>query len=609
MKMKILWILVSFLMSISLVIASCGPSAEEEVITGEEEEEEEEEEGGVTTSGKNMVTVTLEKLDGTTMTKSVEKPQYGGTITSIRTGPYYSHDPMNNMAVMVGHMQLTSNELIGGKWTVGPQGTGEVDWLYGHCARIELEAGELAESWELPDDETIIYNLKKGIRYHDKPPVNGRELVAEDVAWWLEQQYWHEGLWQNVAFKPEQRPTSFKALDKYTVEVKVPPEWQGIALTEMGDNAYVNPPECWTEYGGWGSDWEKVIGTGPFIMVDYLPDSVVSYVRNPNYFEHDPIHPDNQWPYIEKYKELIISDASTRLAAFRTGKVDYINDLGYDDAKLLLDRIPELGYSKRFSWHQIPAGRIDAPPFNDLRVRQAMNLAVNNQEIIDEFYSGDGEIHAVPFPPNPTYEPYYTPLEELPEEVKMLFTYDVEKAKQLMAEAGYPEGFKTRILCRVPEVDLMSLLREYLLAIGIDMEIVPLESGAHQSIRVGKQQKAGEMMNGTIVWAPDQPLSTKAGGQHENHAWVDDPYYDNLMTVIGRDIIKDPANFQKTVKEAVVYMLASAWGIWIPRQYKWNLYWPWMKNYYGITSVGWYGAWDQLKIVWVDQDLKKSMGY
>ena len=584
MRKKIIWFVVSCLMALSLVMASCGPAEEEaEVEVGEEEVEVGEEEVGVgeeeevVTEEIEMISVTLTKLDGTTMVKSREEPRYGGTLTGLRTSPYQAHDPYKTRAISVGHMQLTSNELMQGNYVIGPHGTEDVDWLAGFAARYDVETGELAESWEVPDEETIIFHIRKGVHYHDKPPVNGRELIAEDVAWWMDAQYNVVGLWQNLAYPPQSgmAPTSFKALDKYTVEIKVPAEYLGLQLLEIGDNAYTNPPECWTEYGGWGDDWTKIIGTGPFILTDYVADSSATYKKNPNYFEYDPVLIEYRLPYIDTYKELIITDPSTQLAAFRTGKIDYIRGLGHDDAQLLLKQFPDMDYRKKVEAcmaSNIVAGRTDAPPFDDIRVRQAMNLAVNQQEILDEYFSGDADMYGWPFPDVKIFKPYYTQPEDLPEEVTILFDYDPERARQLLAEAGYPDGFQTK--CLTPNspaaIDYLSLIEGYLAEVNIDMAIEPLESGSFTGVQMGRHQEAGEMMNAMAIYAPDQPLAIKPGYPF-NFGWVEDPYYEELFLVTGRDIISDTKNFQKVVKEACVHMLASSWGIWRPIAYTYNI--------------------------------------
>ena len=129
MKRKIVWVVVSCLMVLALVVASCGPA------------EEEEEEG----------------------LRPPEEPKFGGTLISSGGDFIGPVDPTLAQAIRVGHMQYTSSELMQGDWTKGPAGTGESLYDWGFLGDITLEAGELCESWEIPDDETIIYNLRRGI--------------------------------------------------------------------------------------------------------------------------------------------------------------------------------------------------------------------------------------------------------------------------------------------------------------------------------------------------------------------------------------------------------------------------------------------------------------
>jgi peptide/nickel transport system substrate-binding protein len=560
----------------------------------------------------NTETVSLKKLNGTTMTRTVEVPQSGGSVKVAINADYTAWDPYNTRAVSVGHMQFTGNELIQGNYEIGPQGTQEENWFVGYAARIDLESGELAESWELPDATTIIFHLRKGVRYQNKPPVNGRELVAQDVATWMQWDFERPGLWQNTSFPKEsgQRPTSFKALDKYTVELKVPEISQGIMLLQLGDNAYVNPPECWTQYGGWGSDWTKVVGTGPFIIADYVSGTSIRYVKNPDYFEYSAIHKQQKLPYIDSFTQLIIPDVSTRMAAFRTGKIDFLQALVSADAKELLKQRLDIKQSKRPDYFvKIPALRLDKAPFSDLRVRQALNLAVNQQEILDKYYEGDGVLHGVPFPPSTAHAPYYTPFDQLPDNVKMLYGYDPEKAKKLLAEAGYPNGFKTSIVTAnlAGDIDLLSLIKAYWAKVGVDLTIDPKENAVYQNLNLNRSWP--ELLYASAVFtAPDQPV-TVTPGHASNLAFINDPYYNELLTAVGRDVIKNPKNFQKTVKDAAVYQLASAWGIWMPRPMVYDVWWPWVKDYDGVYWNGWANMTDWYKYFWVDQSLKKSMGY
>ena len=582
MKKKIIWILVSCLMVLSLVIASCGPA----------EVEEEEQVEGV--------------LPATT-------PKYGGTL-AVSGGDFGPIDPTTAQAIRVGHMMYTSNELMQGKWERGPAGTGETAWDWGFLGDITLETGELAESWDLPDEETIIYHLRHGIKYQNKPPANGRELTAYDVVWNIDYQFNTPECWQGMSYPPgnPRRPTSWKALDRYTVEVKVPAEAQAIMLLEIGDNLYTNPRECWTEGDGW-QDWTEVVGSGPWVLADYVTGTHITYERHPDYFEYDPLHPENRLPYLDTLKLLIIPDRSTQLASFRTGQIDMMWSFGsatYDEAAELKKQCPDLEWSRRLGNTGIAAGRMDKPdlPFCKLKVRQAMNMAIDKEAYLNDYLRGEGVTIGYPYIPAKGYEKFYTPLEEMPEEVQMLFTYNPERAKELLEEAGYPDGFTTTIYCNAAAADELSMLKAYLEDINIEMEIQTLEVGAWFGMWAARSYE--EMFFGPLtgLWAPFEQLCTKKG-MYSNIAYIDDPYYEEVAEVIGRDMAKNPDNYFKTMKEEGVYELASAWGIFMPARYSYNMWWPWVQNYRGESWAGWANTDDLYKYFWVDSTLKRSMGY
>lgn len=582
MVKKIVWLTVSCLMVIALMVSSCGSDKEEE--TGD--------------TGL-----------------SPETPKTGGMLTAIGADLTVI-DPTGAQAIRVGHMMFTSNELMQGEWKKGPAGTGETAWDWGFLGDITLMAGELCESWELPDDETIIYNLREGIHYQDRAPANGREMTADDVVWNIDYQFNYEGCWQAMSYPPgnSRRPTSWRAIDKYTVEVKVPAAAQAIMLLEIGDNLYVNPPECWTEGDGW-QDWSEVVGSGPFLLADYITGSSITYTKHPNYFEFDPMHPANRLPYVDELKLLIIADRSTLLSSFRTGKVDLIwgangSAASIEEAEDVIARCPDVLYYERLGNANIAGMRIDKPelPIADLRVRQAMNLAVNQQEILDDYLKGKGVLLGYPFTPSSGFENFYVPLEEMPEEVRMLFDYDPDRARELLAEAGYPDGFKTVIECNSANADEVSLIKSYLDQVGIDMEIQTMEAGAFFGLWAGRGHKEMIYAPAVGLWAPFEQLCTKTG-MYSNVAYIDDPYYDEVGKVIGADMVKNPEKYFRTMREAAVYELASAWGIWFPARYTFNMWWPWVQNYYGVTWAGWANTNDLYKYMWVDEAMKKDMGY
>ena len=548
---------------------------------------------------------------------------------ALTTDPAY-WDPTKFQVIRVSHEQLTSNELLQGDWTKGPQGTGETDWQWGYIADVTLETGELAESWELKDDGTIIYHLRHGVKYQNRAPANGRELTADDVVWNMLMQFNYPTAWQASGYPPDhpanttdgvlpgdpRRPTAFKALDKYTVEVDCPAASQALMFMEIGDNAYTNPPEVWNgKAAGQGlgmGTWDKVVGSGPYMPTAYVPGSMLTYTRNPNYFETDPLYPGKnyQWPYIETIRQFIIPDLSTREAAFRTGKVDMLTAVSHDDELSLSKQRPELQIKRRISSSSIACGRLDKPnlPFQDLRVRQALNMGVDKVAWLRDYLKGDGEMLGYPYAPGASWAKYYTPMDQMPPEVQMLYTYNPDKAKELLKAAGYPNGFQTSIECLTSAVDEVAIIKADLAKIGVVLNIVPLETQVYNSVNMANSQPEMWYGGGAGIWAPEQQMATKAGMQ-ENNAIINDPYYTEVGKVIAKDMVKNPDNFAKTVKASAVYELASAWGIFNPVPYNYNMWWPWVSNYMGIGWTGWAGMYDWYKSIWIDTAMKKSMGF
>lgn len=571
-----------------------------------------------------------------TTTPASGKPQpiYGGTITTAAGADYSAWDPTMAQAIRCGHMQYTSNELMQGDWTKGPQGSGQTNWEWGWLGDLSLETGELCESWELPDNQTIIYHIRKGAHYFLNPKadkntlVNGREVTAEDVVWNMEMQFNYPTAWQTMTYPPDKpekvtgkvlpgdarRPTSFTAIDKYTVQVKVPATSQGIMLMEIGDNAYTNPPEIW-KTGGDFTRWQNIIGSGPWILSDYVSGSSITYKRNDKYFEIDPLYPGKnyQWPYADSIKILVIPDLSTRLSALRTGKVDLLQAVTHDDAFPIMNSIKDMQTYRRIATTWVLSGRLDKPnlPYKDRRVRVALNLAVDKQAVLKDYMKGDGELLAYPYPPLKSWEKYYTPLDQLPAETQEIIKGgNVEKAKQLLTEAGYPNGFRATVECwnLQPQPDEVAMLAAYLAKINVQLDIKVEEVGVWNSIDAANSHQDMWYGQAKGIWAPYEQLMTKRG-VYSNDAIIDDPYYDEVGKVIARDMISNPTNYFKVMKEAGVYELNSAWAVFMPSPYQYQMWWPWIKNWMGISWTGWAGIADWYKSIWIDSTQKHAMGY
>ena len=129
-----------------------------------------------------------------------------------------------------------------------------------------------------------------------------------------------------------------------------------------------------------------------------------------------------------EYFYRIIKDEATFLTALRTGQLDILESIRWIAVDHLKETTPELQWNRWLgTGGTFVSLRVDQKPFDDVRVRRAMNLAINQQEIADVFYGGHAELMA--YPQHPDFGDYFQPLSEMPEEIRELFTYNPEKAK------------------------------------------------------------------------------------------------------------------------------------------------------------------------------------
>lgn len=272
---------------------------------------------------------------------------------------------------------------------------------------------ELAESIRAIDDVTYEIKVRQGVTFHDGTP-----LTAKDVAFSINRLV-KEGA---MAGRTSQRrglmgPTQEAILvDDYTVHVKLAHPWplferfiplQMIVPHTVGDD-YIEQP----------------IGTGPFVFEEWVRGSHFSVVRNENYW--------GKKPNIDRVVFRFIKDDSARVAAVRSGEVDIAILLPHHE-------VPTLDKARNLEVISVPGTRsfflemnVNKPPFNDIRVRQAIAYAIDVDTVIDILYGGRAT--RIPCILSPQAFAYHDGLEPYP--------YDPQKARQLLAEAGYPNGFE-----------------------------------------------------------------------------------------------------------------------------------------------------------------------
>jgi peptide/nickel transport system substrate-binding protein len=450
---------------------------------------------------------------------------------------------------------------------------------------------DLAERWEAPDDTTYIFHLRKGVKWHNKPPVNGRELVAEDVKFSFDR-------FLTVPGNPERQLLEsvdrVEVVDRYTVKflLKEPFVW----LLDILANAmcmWIVAPEVAQKYG----DFKKVetaIGTGPFLLESYEPNVKTIFKRNPDYFRQG-------LPSIDGVEWLVVQDESTGLAMYRTGQLDTGPGANWavrqEDLEGLKKSHPHLRYQDMLAINsQAIWMRTDQPPFNDGRVRRAISQAIDRQALIDAVYLR-GE-------PSPAIgrglAQWSLPIDQLGEGAKY-YQYNSKEARRLLAEAGYARGLKTQLTVSSGYgrdlVEATQLVQRYLKDVGIEAELKLQEYGAYQAT-TGQGKFEGMAMGPfAVAWEGDSALyGPYMPDQPRNRGHVNDPKLTAMVQEQRRT--KDPearkqilVDFQRYAAEQQYYVYLFSVMITSSSQ-------PYMKNFSHNLTFD-YGS--RLAEMWLDR--------
>ena len=426
--------------------------------------------------------------------KMVSAPEYGGTLTSSlqawagAVDPYFGYPgvgPTDGVAEKLGIMD----------WAVD-RDVWDFKTLF---TPVTYMRGRLAESWDIsPDGRTYTFHIRQGVRWHNKAPMNGRALTAQDVEY-----NFHRVLGlgkfaeagpspfggadplKNIPFE------SITATDDSTVVMKLTePRLDFLRVVLMNEAATIMPPEVIEQHGN-VQDWRNLVGTGPLMVADHVESSQITWARNPDYWGYDEKYPENRLPYVDELKALIIPEEASVLAALRSGKLDFRTwSTSLDSAQSIQKTNPDIAVHTiwfRSSDSFAPDHR--KPPFNDINVRRAMQMALDNETIANTYWKGLAD-------PTPYgligVDGYYIPFEQWDEEVKQWFRYDPEAAEKLLDEAGYPRGaegtrFKTTLNYGAwATLDFAEIAAAYWAEIGVEVEIDALTSAEYHERMWGR---------------------------------------------------------------------------------------------------------------------------
>ena len=556
-----------------------------------------------------MVAVTSAALAAGSLAQAQEAPQYGGTLNiatvhvtlnalswDAADWPWkFGHDA----GLAYEHLfaaDLDKSKRRGGKYSFHPDAWFPTDGI----------RGELAESWQWMDDPLRVeIKLRRGVMFPEKPGVmSARELTAHDVVY----------SYERLDKSPKKVPTYYdhvqkvEATDSHTVVFnfnKYNAEWD----YRFGYGYYdgIVPREV-VEAGP--GNWKNVNGTGPFLLTDYVQGNAVTWGRNDKYWDKERIGgTEYKLPFVDRIVYRTMKDESTQHASLRTGKLDIHEQIRWSAVDELKKNAPRLQWSRWLSTlGQFLALRVDTKPFDDVRVRRALNLAIDKQEIVKSFYDGNAELFA--YPMHVDYGGYYEPLSAMPDSVKELFNYNPDKAKRLLAEAGYPKGFSFKVqvcVCSLDSMDLLPLVAAYLEKVGVTIEIQPMEYAAFLSAMTTKTNAPGYMMRNGHTNPTTSIRKSFVTKQTWNPSQYADPAFDKKMLAVYEE--RDEVRRQALIKELTREIIDQAPYIWLPTPYYYTAWWPWVKNYGGELRAGADRPGPIHARVWIDQELKKKMGF
>ena len=419
-------------------------------------------------SRRDLLALSGLTLAGTALNASgarAQSPKRGGTLT-LRgwDPPMFDHMLQTAYRVQIP-ITFTHSRLV--KHKAGP----------GVAPATFAIEGDLAESWSQPNETTYVFRLRRGVRWHPKPPVNGRELTAEDVRYTVERFLTVKGNPMAYMLSSVDR---VEAVDRYTVKfvMKEPFSWLLDVLANPRAVAIV-ARECVEKFGDLKKA-EAVVGTGPWMLDAYRPNVGLTFVRNPNYFVPG-------LPNIDRIDYLVDEDNASRMAAFLSGKYDlgweFPGSINRTDWVQIKDTLRQKRPNLRTA--EFPSNvethismRADQPPFKDVRVRQAVSLAIDRQGMIDSSFEGVGTVNpAVPA----GLVDWALPISQMGENAKY-FRHDPAEARRLLAAAGYPSGFPASLCFTTYGSTLLSdnaqLVLRDLKTVGITTKLDQREYGA-----------------------------------------------------------------------------------------------------------------------------------
>ena len=451
--------------------------------------------------------------------------------------------------------------------------------------------GDLAESWVQPTETTYVVTLRKGVRWHDKPPANGRELSADDVVFTYERFLSVKGNPNRVALDYVEK---VEALDRHRVRftLKEPMAWFLDFLASL--STCIVAREAVERFGDLRA-MEACIGTGPWMMERYQRGVGATLVRHPHYFRAG-------LPNADGVELIVKTDVSARLATWLAGGYDFAPESGMvvvrNDFDLVRRKKPGL-QTAEMTWlvNTYLAMRLDQEPFRDIRVRHALALANSGPDLLasNPYAQGHGR-------PNPTVpaalRDWSLPIGELTESGRRLYEHDPAAAKRLLAQAGYPSGIKVTLATTAygPEyIDLLQVMLAHWKAVGIHVDLKLKERGAFFA-SIGNFEGLMASLRGVSTIPETYLAGFHLTGQRLNTSRVNDEKLTQMIRLQRRTF--NTAQRRSIVHDIQRYLAEQAYYLYNPSALAISAWEPYVKNF--APNHGYDYGWRLLE-AWLDR--------
>jgi peptide/nickel transport system substrate-binding protein len=403
--------------------------------------------------------------------------------------------------------------------------------------------GQLATDWQVSDDGlTYTFQLRDDVTWANIAPVNGRPFTADDVVATFEglkaSQSPHKWMAEPIA--------SVTAEGDSTVVFQLSQPYAPF-LDYMAHHFNVILPREGIE--GQFDMGTTAIGTGPYQVAEHTPDVEWVLERNPDWW--------GEGAYVDEIRLPVISDSAAVTAALRSGRLD-VASVPFDIAQSSFEGNAD------FTLIEQPSNLVSfdinttAEPFTDLRVRRAIMMAID--------WEGMGESIRGRFNRTSLLRPDISPAALVDEEVDEVRPYDPEQARELLAEAGFPDGFSTTLLVQqLSESDVRE--GEWIVAdlaeVGIDVEIQIQDPATAVGRRREQQYDLSKAARSVIF--PDQTIQDYRTGSRENYAAISDPEVDRMIAESRAELDTDTRN--EMYREFQRYMETDVAASVLPVQY------------------------------------------